>query len=137
MKEDKKMKNYEAKLEEFKRDQEARKLKKEDRRAKRKAENELVEESGQESKVVVMEDDGKRKAEDNNLEGQDNDGDVQLHLVEVVELIQSWVQEVQHEMLMDEDFDAWDDVNGGGLPLKEVSVARKEEIDFMNKTFGD
>ena len=81
MKEDKKIKNYEAKLEEFKKLQEVKRQKKEDKAAKRKAESELVGEGGQESKVIVMEGDGKRKADDNNLEGQNNDGDIQLNLV--------------------------------------------------------
>ena len=81
----------------------------------------------QESKVVVMEDDGKRKAEDNVLEGQDNDGDVQLNLVEVIELIDKWVQEIQDEMINEDEWEAWDDVNGGGLPVQEVGIAKKRK----------
>ena len=131
MKEEKKMKNYEAKLDEFKKEQEAKKQKKADKAAKRKAESEFVGEEGQESKVIVMEGDGKRKADDNNLEGQDNDGDIQLNSMEVIELIDKWVQEVEEEMTNDDELNAWDDVNGGGLPMKEVKIARKEEIDFM------
>ena len=133
MKEDKKLKNYEARQEDFKIEQEAKRKRNEDKAGKRKAESELVGEEGQESKVIVMEEERKRKAEDVNLEGQDNDGDVQLNLVEVIELIDKWVQEVQDEMINEEEFEAWDDVNGGGLPLKEVGIARKEEIDFMMK----
>ena len=128
MKEDKKLKNYEARQEDFKREQEAKREKK----AKRKAESEIVGEEGQESKVIVMEDKGKRKAEDDALEGQDNDGDIQINLLEVIELIDKWVQEVQDEMV-DEELEAWDDVNGGGLPINEVGLARKEELDFMKK----
>ena len=35
--------------------------------------------------MVIIEDKGKRKAEDANLEGQDNDGDIQFNLIEVIE----------------------------------------------------
>ena len=79
MKEDKKLKNYEARQENFKKEQEAKIKRKEETSVTRKAGSELVGEEGQESKVVVMEEDGKRKAEDANLEGQDNDGDVQFN----------------------------------------------------------
>ena len=58
---------------------------------------------------------------------------MQINLVEVIELIDKWVQEVQEEMINDDELEAWDDVNGGGVPIKEVGLARKEEIDFMRK----
>ena len=66
-----------------------------------------------------------------SLEG---DEDVDIDLVEVVNLIREWVIEIKSVMKKDEgEQEAWDDVKGGELLIKEVKAARKEEVTYMEK----
>ena len=53
---------------------------------------------------------------------------------EVRSLVDAWIREVEDctGLYDKEDLpQVWDDVHGGALPLKEVTSARKEEIQFM------
>ena len=46
--------------------------------------------------------------------------------------MRSWGEEEEFE----EEEEAWDDVNGGILPIEAVRKARMEEINFMNERRG-
>ena len=54
---------------------------------------------------------------------------------QVVNLMESWVQEVKDAGFEEESFkgnwEAWDDVKGGKLPYKLVKDARREEVKYM------
>ena len=53
--------------------------------------------------------------------------------------IERWVEEihdaVSNEVQAEEDqeWDAWDDVKGGWLNVKDVKAARKEEVCYMKR----
>ena len=50
-------------------------------------------------------------------------------------LIENWIAEMRDlcggEEEVEESGVAWDDVNGGGLPLDKVMEARREEVDYI------
>ena len=58
--------------------------------------------------------------------------DLDVDIVEVENIIEKWVAEVETEMFdEDEDWGAWDDVNGEELPVEGVKAARMEEVTYM------
>ena len=64
--------------------------------------------------------------------------DSEMNINEVARLVGIWVNEVEESGEGDEDEEnmgimhkAWDDVNGGELPMGEVKKARGEEIGYM------
>ena len=62
----------------------------------------------------------------------EGDVDVEVDFVEVVNVIGDWFTEVQSVMKKDVgEQEAWDDVEGGELLIKEVKAARKEEVTYM------
>lgn len=59
-----------------------------------------------------------------------------VEINEVINLADEWLQDVLGARLDDwneakREEEAWDDVNGGFLPMEEVIRARKEEVAFM------
>jgi len=64
--------------------------------------------------------------------------DEEMNISQVSRLVGIWVNEVEQAGEGDEDeenmgimMEAWDDVNGGELPMGEVKKARGEEIEYM------
>ena len=69
----------------------------------------------------------------NQVEGEDSDGET-FDINQVMTLVDEWTKEVVDLMeVEEEEWGAWDDVNGCELPIGEVVKARLEEIGFMNK----
>ena len=64
--------------------------------------------------------------------------DSEMNISEVARLVIIWVNDIEESGNGDEDEEnmgimqeAWDDVNGGELPMREVKKTRGEEIDSM------
>ena len=62
----------------------------------------------------------------------------EMSVDEVSRLVEAWANEVKDAGEVEEDEEgmgmmqeAWDDVPGGELPIKEVKAARREEINYM------
>ena len=85
---------------------------------------------------------GKRKAEDYPEGEEARLEEVQVDESVEEEIVEDWICQIEDklekETLGEEDIDfsetAWDDVNGEELDPKQVKVARKEEIGYMEKT---
>jgi len=65
--------------------------------------------------------------------------DTEMSIGQVMCLVDQWVCKIEEAMQDLESSDhednqwieAWDDVHGGELPIKEVEAARKEEVGYM------
>ena len=132
------LKNQEARKREFEQREEDKKKRKAEKKEERKQRDEVSNNgrpgsSGDVSGFPPLGGCGiKRKAEDD----PEGIGPMEINQV-VVDLVDKWIQEVKDQGFEEDgrlDWDAaWDDVNGGGLPLDKVLEARKEEVEYIVK----
>ena len=133
---DAKVRNSVVRRREFKEKQNVKRKKKEDKREhkdqKRKRKDEK--EGDQEMEEEEVLNPGEPASSSGTKRPIEGDVEVDIDLVGVVSLIGDWVSEVQSVMKKDEgEREAWDDVEGGELPIEEVRVARKEEVAYMEQ----
>ena len=129
---------------------EKKRIKSERKESKRQREENLQESTNQERQQSIQnyQEGGssasnKRKSEEEvkeekmDLEIKEEEMDIDpIEIARVEVLVEEWALEIQNFVKEEpeenpEMNEAWDDVNGGELPLEDVTAARKEEIEYM------
>ncbi len=132
LKEGARVKNAEGRRKDFEDKELEKKRKKEekkdDKREEKRSRNEGVE-------VPAL---GRAQTPPSAADEQMQVPDAEMSIDEVARLVGIWVNEVEQSGEGNEDEEnmgimqeAWDDVNGGELPMSEVKKARGEEIEYM------